>query len=138
RLLATAANPAGPAPLGRREDLGQGYLVWLAEFAAAGATWVQLDEPALVSDTWETPPAEVTAAAQRAYTTLAAGSGRPRLLVAALYGGLAERFEVLARTGVEAIGIDLVRGTAPAGLEAAAEHGVQVLAGVVDGHNVWR
>src|SRR5699024_876546 len=89
-------------------------------------------------DTWETAPEEVTAAAQRTYTTLAAASDRPRLLVAAPYGGLAERFEVLARTGVEAIGIDLVRGTAPAGLEAAAEHGVQVLAGVVDGHNVWR
>ena len=31
------------------------YLRWLARFAEAGAPWVQLDEPALVSDNWDVP-----------------------------------------------------------------------------------
>ena len=137
-LLAKPETPAGPAPLDRLDDLLAVYTDWLAELAEAGATWVQLDEPALVADTWDVPAEQVTAAAERAYRALAGGTGRPSLLVAAPYGELRERFAVLAGTGVEAIGIDLVRGSAPEGLEAAAEHGVSVLAGVVDGHNVWR
>src|SRR5699024_10164806 len=137
-LLAKAEAETDAAPLQRLDDLVQVYVSWLAELAAAGATWVQLDEPALVSDTWDTPAAEVTAAAERAYTALGAATDRPNLLVAAPYGGLGERLEVLARTGVEASAIDLVRGAAPAALETAAEQGVQVLAGVIDGHNVWR
>ena len=137
-LLAKPESPDDPAPLERLEDLLAVYTAWLAELARAGATWVQLDEPALVADTWDLPAEQVTAAAELAYRVLAAASDRPALLVAAPYGSLRERFAVLAGTGVEAIGIDLVRGTAPEGLPTAAEQGVRVLAGVVDGHNVWR
>ena len=137
-LLAKPENAGDPAPLERLEDLLAVYTDWLAELAGAGATWVQLDEPALVADTWDVPAEQVTAAAERAYRVLAGVSRRPSLLVAAPYGSLRERFGVLAGTGVEAIGIDLVRGSTPDGLEVAAENGVGVLAGVVDGHNVWR
>src|SRR5699024_5709974 len=92
----------GPGPLERLDDLVAVYAAWLAELAGAGATWVQLDEPALVADTWDVPAEEVTAAVERAYRTLAGATDRPSLLVAAPYGELRENFAALAGTGVEA------------------------------------
>ena len=137
-LLSKPENPGDPAPLERLDDLVAVYAAWLAELAAAGATWVQLDEPALVADTWDVPAEQVTAAAEQAYRRLAGATDRPSLLVAAPYGELRENFAALTGTGVEAIGIDLVYGALPADLDAAATADVTVVAGVVDGHNVWR
>ncbi|CAM3754587.1 5-methyltetrahydropteroyltriglutamate--homocysteine S-methyltransferase [Occultella aeris] len=135
--------PEGFSPLSRLDDLLVAYAEWLRAFAEAGATWVQLDEPALVSDTWAEPSAQVSAAVGRAYQALSvdlARPDRPALFVATPYGPLGERFADLAATGVEAIGLDLVRGEAPAIDDAVrtALAGRTVVAGVVDGHNIWR
>ena len=75
--------------------------------------------------------------AYRALATELTRPTRPAILVAAPYGDLGAAFPVLAATDVEAIGIDLVRGHAPAesvpGLETKT-----LVAGVIDGHNIWR
>ncbi len=133
--LAKAAPdaPTGFSPLDRLDDLVAVYVDMLRDLAAAGATWVQLDEPALVSDTLAVPVATVTAA----YTALAGATDRPALFVAAPYAGLDHQLAVLAATGVEAIGLDLVRGTAPTA-PVPGLGGVTLVAGVVDGHNIWR
>src|SRR5690606_32469789 len=55
--------------------------------------------------------------------------------VAAPYNSLDDALPVLAATGVEAIGIDLVRGGVPVGVDLS---GKTIVAGVVDGHNIWR
>ncbi|NEB93700.1 5-methyltetrahydropteroyltriglutamate--homocysteine S-methyltransferase, partial [Streptomyces bauhiniae] len=62
------------------------YAEILADLRAAGATWVQLDEPALVQDR---TPAELNAAA-RAYRELGGRADRPQLLVASYFGRLGE------------------------------------------------
>ncbi|MPV49091.1 5-methyltetrahydropteroyltriglutamate--homocysteine S-methyltransferase [Pseudactinotalea sp. HY160] len=144
-LLAKAADdaPEGFAPLSRLDDLVAAYAAWLRSFAAAGAQWVQLDESALVSDTWDADRAEVLAAAEEAYATLAAieTTERPALFVSTSYDTLGrDALAALARTGVEAIGLDLVKGDLPeidADLRAALA-GTTLVAGLVDGHNVWR
>ncbi|MBZ2199419.1 5-methyltetrahydropteroyltriglutamate--homocysteine S-methyltransferase [Occultella gossypii] len=135
--------PEGFSPLSRLDDLLAAYADWLRAFADAGATWVQIDEPALVSDTWAEPSAQVNAAVGRAYQALSvdlARPERPAVFVATPYGPLGERFADLAGTGVEAIGLDLVRGEAPAIDDAVRTSlaGRTVVAGVVDGHNIWR
>ncbi|MET0989128.1 MAG: 5-methyltetrahydropteroyltriglutamate--homocysteine S-methyltransferase, partial [Glaciihabitans sp.] len=79
---------------------------------------------------------DVLAAAEEAYDYLGRTLHRPSLFVAAPYGDLGEATAVLARTPIEALGIDLVRGSVPAhvpGLETKT-----LVAGVIDGHNVWR
>ncbi|TDE94843.1 5-methyltetrahydropteroyltriglutamate--homocysteine S-methyltransferase [Occultella glacieicola] len=139
----SASAPEGFSPLSRLDDLLAAYTDWLRAFAEAGATWVQLDEPALVSDAWAETPAQVSDAVGRAYRALSvdlARPERPALFVAAPYATIGERFADLAQTGVEAIGVDLVRGQAPAidGAVRAALAGRTIVAGVVDGHNVWR
>ncbi|MEV7967697.1 5-methyltetrahydropteroyltriglutamate--homocysteine S-methyltransferase [Sphaerisporangium sp. NPDC088356] len=135
-LLSQAAPgaPAGFVPLDRLADVLEVYERVLAELAAEGVGWVQLDEPALVADR---SPAELLAV-RVAYERLGAPAGRPALLVASYFGGLGEALPVLAATGVEAIGLDLVHG-APAdgpGLEVLAAK--TVVAGVVSGREVWR
>ncbi|MGV8966982.1 MAG: 5-methyltetrahydropteroyltriglutamate--homocysteine S-methyltransferase [Cellulomonas sp.] len=141
-LLAKAADgaPDGFAPIDRLADLLPIYAELLTALAAAGATWVQLDEPALVSDSIEVAPERALAALVEAYTVLAgdlARPTRPAILVAAPYGDLGAALPALAATAVDGIALDLVRGTLPAGPVAGLETKALV-AGVIDGHNIWR
>ncbi|MDM7830232.1 5-methyltetrahydropteroyltriglutamate--homocysteine S-methyltransferase [Cellulomonas edaphi] len=134
---ATEGSPEDFAPIDRLQDILPVYVQLLSELAAAGATWVQLEEPALVSDSIEVPAERLLAAVVEAYGTLTAAETRPAIFVAAPYGDLGAALPVLAATDVEAIGIDLVRGDVPAeavpGLETKT-----LVAGVIDGHNIWR
>ncbi|MEU9704716.1 5-methyltetrahydropteroyltriglutamate--homocysteine S-methyltransferase [Streptomyces sp. NPDC047981] len=112
------------------------YASVLADLRAAGAAWVQLDEPALVQDR---TPAELNAAA-RAYRELGGRTDRPKLLVASYFDRLGEALPVLAKAPVEGLALDFT-GTAAANLEALAAvgglPGKRLVAGVVDGRNVW-
>ena len=67
-LLSKASDdaPAGFSPLSRLEDILPVYTALLQKLAAAGASWVQLDEPALVVDQ-DTPAEEIQAAVARSY-----------------------------------------------------------------------
>ena len=133
----TADAPEGFAPIDRLDDLLGVYLEVLADLRAAGATWVQLDEPALVSDSTGVTRERLLDAAARAYAVLGDATDRPALLVAAPYGDLGPALPVLAATAVEAISLDLVRGAVPTGSVPGLETTVLV-GGVVDGHNIWR
>jgi 5-methyltetrahydropteroyltriglutamate--homocysteine methyltransferase len=126
--------PADYRPLDRLDDLLPVYAELLAALAGAGAEWVQLDEPGLVSESIEVPRADVLSALTRAYNALSAVPARPQLFVAAPYGSLDDARPILVATPVEAIGLDLVRGTLPASLVTDKV----LVGGVIDGHNIWR
>ncbi|MFF8659368.1 5-methyltetrahydropteroyltriglutamate--homocysteine S-methyltransferase [Streptomyces huasconensis] len=112
------------------------YAEVLADLRAAGAEWVQLDEPALVQDR---SPAELNAAA-RSYRALGALADRPKILVASYFDRLGEALPVLAKAPVEGLGLDFT-GPAAANLDDLAAvgglPGKRLVAGVVDGRNVW-
>ena len=116
-------------------DLLEVYAEAIAELRDAGARWLQLDEPVLVQD--RTP--EELAALTAAYERLAAAVGETRLLVQTYFGDVDEAYGTLAALPVAAIGLDLVRGRRNLGL--LQRHGLpgdrHVVAGVVDGRNVW-
>ncbi|WP_296666603.1 5-methyltetrahydropteroyltriglutamate--homocysteine S-methyltransferase [Demequina sp.] len=126
--------PEGFRPISRLEDVLEVYGNLLEAFKAAGAEWVQIDEPILVADI-DADRSEVLANAAKVYGSLAALANRPELFVAAPYNSLDDALPVLVDSGVEAIGLDLVRGAVPSGTDLS---GVTVVAGVVDGHNIWR
>jgi 5-methyltetrahydropteroyltriglutamate--homocysteine S-methyltransferase len=133
--------PEGFRPLERLGDVLPVYAELLERLADAGAPWVQLDEPALVSESIEDARADVLEAARVAYETLGAVAQRPAIFVAAPYGALDEALPVLAATPVEVISLDLVRGAAPVGLDEATRAALRsktLVAGVIDGHNIWR
>ncbi|WP_350346982.1 5-methyltetrahydropteroyltriglutamate--homocysteine S-methyltransferase [Agromyces sp. G08B096] len=133
--------PEGFRPLDRLADLVPVYAELLADLARAGAEWVQLDEPALVSESLEDAPERIVEAVAAAYDRLGAAEDRPALFVAAPYCALGDALPALAATPVEAIGLDLVKGTVPERLDPATEESLAaktLVAGVVDGHNIWR
>ena len=126
--------PEGYQPLDRLDDLLPVYAELLAALTAVGAEWVQLDEPALVSESIEVPRDLVLAATARAYDALGAVAVRPQIFVAAPYGSLDDALPVLDSSPIEAIGVDLVKGSIPAGFHTEKT----LVGGVIDGHNIWR
>ncbi|MEV7779535.1 5-methyltetrahydropteroyltriglutamate--homocysteine S-methyltransferase [Kitasatospora sp. NPDC088351] len=112
------------------------YAELLADLRAAGAEWVQLDEPALVQDR---TPAELSAAA-RVYRELGGLTDRPKLLVATYFDRAGEALPVLAKAPIEGVGLDFT-GPGAANLDdlaaAGGLPGKRLVAGVVDGRNIW-
>ncbi|QBE47863.1 5-methyltetrahydropteroyltriglutamate--homocysteine S-methyltransferase [Leucobacter triazinivorans] len=144
-LLAKASDEAGAGfrPIDRLDEAVAVYAQLLAALAEAGATWVQLDEPALVSDSLAVPREQTLELVERAYTALGSAARRPRILLSAPYGDAAPALVRLGALPVEAVQADLVRGALPQGALASGElarafEGTQLVAGVVDGRNVWR
>ena len=134
-LLALSKPVDGASsPVGRLDELLPLYSELLALLADAGAQWVQIDEPVLVTDIL----GNAADLAERTYTQLGNASPRPAILVASYFGALDTALRALARTSVEAIGVDLVAGgeAAITGVPDLADK--LVVAGVVDGRNVWR
>src|SRR5574341_954917 len=131
-----AGAPVGFEPLSLLDPLLDLYTELLGRLAAAGAAWVQLDEPAFVQDRSEPE----LAALERAYRRLGGGGRRPRLLVASYFDHLGEALGVLARTPVDGLALDFTRG-GDRNLELLAAAGGlgerTLVAGVVDGRNVW-
>ncbi|QCB97333.1 5-methyltetrahydropteroyltriglutamate--homocysteine S-methyltransferase [Arthrobacter sp. PAMC25564] len=138
-LLSKASDdaPAGFQPLSRLEDILPVYAALLEKLAAAGASWVQLDEPALVADQ-DTPAEAVQAAVARSYEALSAVANRPQLFVSTPYGALNGQLGTLAATGIDALHLDVFKGAVPSAAALAALGSKTLVAGVVDGHNIWR
>ncbi|MGP5696374.1 5-methyltetrahydropteroyltriglutamate--homocysteine S-methyltransferase [Brachybacterium alimentarium] len=138
-LLAKAQDgaPEGFDPLERLDDVVGVYAQLLAQLAAAGAPWVQLDEPALAADQ-RLSATELADALQRSVGRLAEGADRPQLLVTTPYGGIGELLPALLATGVEAAHIDLTRGDLPTTDQLAGIGSTQLVAGLVEGRSVWR
>ncbi|SOD65730.1 methionine synthase (B12-independent) [Streptomyces zhaozhouensis] len=112
------------------------YAEVLADLRARGAEWAQLDEPALVQDR---TPAQL-AAVERAYRLLGTLDDRPRLLVASYFDRLGAALPVLAKAPVDGLALDLT-GPAAGNLDdlaaAGGIPGKRLVAGVVNGRNVW-
>ncbi len=125
------------APIDRLDEFVAAYAQVLEQLAERGVEWVQLDEPGLTVDRADN--AKVAELAERTYRALAAGEKRPQILVTSPYGSLRENLPALLGTGIEALHLDLVHGVySKAELESVSAAGVHLVAGVVNGRNVWR
>ena len=125
------------APIDRLDEFVAAYAQVLEQLAERGVEWVQLDEPGLTVDRADN--AKVAELAERTYRALAAGEKRPQILVTSPYGSLRENLPALLGTGIEALHLDLVHGVySKAELESVSAAGVHLVAGIVNGRNVWR
>nr|WP_245663462.1 5-methyltetrahydropteroyltriglutamate--homocysteine S-methyltransferase [Nocardia inohanensis] len=128
-------------PLRRIDALLPLYRELLRRLADAGAHWVQIDEPVLVTDLTR----DELALVERVYRDLSATDDRPAILVATYFGRPGAALPMLAATGIEGVALDFTSGTTP-GTASTVEDvaavpaltGKLVVAGVVDGRNVWR
>ena len=131
------ADPATPDfdPLTRIDEAVAAYEEALASLHAAGAPWVQLDEPALTSDNLSRSRTELGELAARVYERLAASQNRPQILLTTPYGDASHAASALAKTGVEALHVDTLRGSLPKDADLS---GVTLVVGAVDGRYIWR
>ena len=107
----------------------------LQRLHAAGAEWVQIDEPGLVLDLPETTRGAFT----EAYRRLSAAAGRTKILVATYFESLHSRLMTALQLPVAGLHLDLVRG--PGQLDAAlaeAPPHLTLSLGVIDGRNIWK
>ncbi|MEV6432933.1 5-methyltetrahydropteroyltriglutamate--homocysteine S-methyltransferase [Nocardia sp. NPDC051463] len=129
------AKTTGGAALDRIGELVPLYRELLRLLAAAGAEWVQIDEPITVTDL----TADEIELVRSTYAELSAAPNRPAILVATYFGKPGAALAALAGTEIEGIALDV---TAPTDLSEVvtvpALAGKLLVAGVVDGRNVWR
>lgn len=148
--LALARTTDGSDALVHLEEIFDAYARLLPRIVERGATWVQFDEPYLVTDiaTDDDRRADLLARTRAGYEKLVAASSA-NLLVQTYFGDGDLAVRTLSGTGVAAFGVDLVTGrtderqsddtrTADADLLPSWTGEEQILAGVVDGRNIWR
>jgi 5-methyltetrahydropteroyltriglutamate--homocysteine methyltransferase len=108
----------------------------VTELKAAGATWIQFDEPTLVKDL----DAHQLQAFSYAYAELESTLSGLNVLVETYFADVpAEAYKTLTSLkSVTAYGFDLVRGTKTLDLiKQGFPSGKLLFAGVVDGRNIW-
>ncbi|KAF9464438.1 cobalamin-independent synthase [Collybia nuda] len=135
-ILGKASKDAKPGfqPISLLPKLLPVYKTLLTDLKAAGAEWVQVDEPVLVLDSAATLEKEFTTA----YTELAPVA--PKILLTTYFSRLDSNLNYIAKLPVAGLHIDLDR--APGQLEevvAAIKNTTIVLSlGVVSGRNIWK
>ncbi len=132
-LVLGKAKDEGLDPLSLLDALLPVYGELLAELKAAGADWVQIDEPILALDLSQPQ----RRALRLAYKQLAPNA--PKIMLASYFSGLMDNTAVAADLPVAGHHLDLVR--APAELDRALKvlPSDRVLSlGVIDGRNIWR
>lgn len=129
-LLGKAVDGVNPLDLLPR--LMGAYLKIFSDLAEAGALWIQIDEPALVTDL----PQGYAEAFHTAYAEFA---GVPlKLMLTTYFGGLGDNLDLACSLGTAGLHIDTVR---------APQHLINVVArlqpqqtlsiGCIDGRNIW-
>ncbi|XP_057782092.1 5-methyltetrahydropteroyltriglutamate--homocysteine methyltransferase-like isoform X1 [Salvia miltiorrhiza] len=112
------------------------YKKVVTELKAAGASWIQFDEPTLVMDL----DSHQLDAFTHAYKELESSVSGLDVLIETYFADLtAEAYSIVtALKGVTAIGFDLVRGPKTLDLiRNGFPPGKYLFAGVVDGRNIW-
>ncbi|XP_057445841.1 5-methyltetrahydropteroyltriglutamate--homocysteine methyltransferase 1 isoform X1 [Lotus japonicus] len=112
------------------------YKEVVADLKAAGATWIQFDEPTLVLDLDPHTLQAFTATYSELESTL---SGLNVLIETYFADVPAEAYKTLTTlNGITAFGFDLVRGAKTLDLiKGGFPSGKHLFAGVVDGRNIW-
>jgi 5-methyltetrahydropteroyltriglutamate--homocysteine methyltransferase len=111
------------------------YAAILKKLVAAGAKWVQMDEPCLSLDLSDTE----RAAFKRAYGMLAAAVPSLKIMLASYFGGYGDNLATAATLPVEGLHLDLVRAPEELGNALAKVPADRTLSlGCIDGRNVWR
>ncbi|MGH7188863.1 MAG: 5-methyltetrahydropteroyltriglutamate--homocysteine S-methyltransferase [Acetobacteraceae bacterium] len=134
-LLAGKSRDVRFDPLTLLPGLLPVYAEVLHRLRAAGALWVQMDEPALVTDLDE----RQRAALKASYATLGRAEPGVKLLLATYFGPLGDNLEAALALDVAGLHLDLRAGgdQLPSVLARAPAELVLSL-GVIDGRNVWR
>lgn len=128
--LSLSRTTDGSDALAHLEEVFEAYARLLTRIADRGVTWVQIDEPILVTAVAE----DALNRTRAGYEKLAAATDL-KILVQTYFGNGDQAIKLLSGSGIAAFGVDVVYGDA----ELPSWTGEELLSvGVVDGRNVWR
>jgi len=131
-LLLLGKSVDGVDPLNLFPRMLEAYIAVLKDLHAAGAEWVQIDEPCLATDL---APA-YREAYRLAYASLAAVP--VKLMLTTYFGGLGDNLALAFSLPVAGVHLDLVRAPGQLTDALAVLQPEQTLSlGVVDGRNIW-
>jgi len=132
-LLSRTTEPFDPLSL--LPGLVKVYAELIRRLVAEGASWIQIDEPCLVTD----PSDDARAAYVSAYRALNEAVPNAKLLLTTYFGSLGDNLDLALSLPVSGLHIDLKRG--PDQLDEIlhkAPSDLTLSLGVIDGRNVWR
>ncbi|MCE5271559.1 5-methyltetrahydropteroyltriglutamate--homocysteine S-methyltransferase [bacterium] len=134
-FLRLGRSTDGVEPLALLEALLPVYEQVVAELAARGVEWIQLDEPWFAGEATERDRKALALACARLKST----AGNARLVVQTYFDSVGDNFAALAALPVDGLGLDFVHG--PENLDLLEKHSLpkdkKLFAGVVDGRNIW-
>jgi len=135
-VLGKAAKDAKPGfqPISLLPKLIPIYETLLADLKAAGAEWVQVDEPILVLDSAKNLESQFVSA----YTALAKVA--PKILLATYFARLESNVEYIAKLPIAGLHIDLDRSPEQLDSVIAAIKSTNIVLslGLVSGRNIWK
>ncbi|KAJ1836762.1 methionine-synthesizing 5- methyltetrahydropteroyltriglutamate--homocysteine methyltransferase [Coemansia sp. RSA 2711] len=133
--LSKTAKGSTATPLSHLARLLPVYVELLGQLAAAGAEWVQMDEPVLALDL---DASVYRPAFEQAYGELAKIGGLKYLLTS-YFDRLGDNLAWAAALPVHGIHLDLVRGASDLDAALAAVPADKVIsAGLINGRNIWK
>ena len=118
------------------EDIIQCYRDMLERFGQFGTEWIQIDEPALVTDLSK----EDITRFVTLYKEILKGKNKLKVLLQTYFGDVRDCYEELAALDFDGIGLDFLEGKKT--LELIKTYGFPedkiLFAGVVNGKNIWK
>jgi 5-methyltetrahydropteroyltriglutamate--homocysteine methyltransferase len=111
------------------------YEELLSRLLAAGAAWVQIDEPCLCLDL----DSDAKKLYRDAFQRLSGHQALPKFMLTTYFGALEENLDLALSLQTAGLHLDLVRAPQQlAALLAKDTPGLHVSLGLIDGRNVWR
>ncbi|MGK7910813.1 MAG: 5-methyltetrahydropteroyltriglutamate--homocysteine S-methyltransferase [Synechococcus sp.] len=122
-------------PLTLLDNLVSVYEEIVDKLAAAGAEWIQLDEPIISTDLSNSQ----RDALKTTYDRLSQAKGSAKLLVTTYFGGVGDNLDDYLALPVDALHFDFVRGSEDIDTVLATFPQDKILsAGIVEGRNIWK
>ena len=121
-------------PLEKLSELLPIYRQLFSELKDAGAPWIQMDEPFLVSDLDQ----DKKAAFRESFFELGRSETRPNVMLATYFDDIAINKELIALSPFEGLHIDLTNTQDPLELIRSLPRFHALSIGVVDGRNIWK
>ncbi|KAJ1562080.1 methionine-synthesizing 5- methyltetrahydropteroyltriglutamate--homocysteine methyltransferase, partial [Nowakowskiella sp. JEL0078] len=135
-LLAKAESgaPDNFKPINLLEQLVTAYAELFVQLKNEGAEWIQVDEPALVTD----QTSELAAEFKKTYEKLSKIG--PKVLLATYYGSIDSNISFVKDLPIQALHIDLVRGKHQLDKIVSSVQSSDIILslGLVDGRNIWK
>lgn len=133
-LLLSKNNDIGFNPLQKLVELLPIYGQLFSEFHSAGAPWIQLDEPFLVSDLNQ----KMKEAYKEFFIDLGKSENRPKIMLAAYFDDISLNRELISLSPFEGLHLDLTNKIDPLVLIRSLPKFQNLSLGIIDGRNIWK